>query len=68
MINKRLLKIKMLEKKIDNYDQLAEKMGMTKQNLYCKINEKTNWNIKDFKKLKNILNLTADDIDKLFFN
>lgn len=68
MINKRLLKIKMLEKKIDNYDQLAEKMGMTKQNLYCKMNEKTNWNIKDLKKLRDILNLTTDDIDKIFFN
>jgi hypothetical protein len=68
MINKRLLKIKMLEKKIDNYEQLAEKMGMTKQNLYCKINEKTNWNIKDLKKLRDILNLTTDDIDKIFFN
>lgn len=68
MTNKRLLKIKMLEKKIDNYDQLAEKMKMTKQNLYCKINEKTNWNIKDLKKLKEILNLTTKDIDEMFFN
>lgn len=68
MTNKRLLKIKMLEKKIDNYEQLAEKMEMTKQNLYCKINEKTNWNIKDFKKLKDVLNLTTKDIDEIFFN
>ena len=58
----------MLENKIDNYDQLAEKMGMTKQNVYCKIKEKTNWNIKDLKKLRDILNLTTDDIDKIFFN
>ena len=68
MINKRLLKIKMLEKKIDNYEQLAEKMGMTKQNLHCKIKEKINWNIKDIKKLKDLLNLTAEDINKIFFN
>ena len=68
MTNKRLLKKKILENKIDNYDQLAEKMGMTKQNVYCKIKEKTNWNIKDLKKLRDILNLTTDDIDKIFFN
>ena len=68
MINNKHLRIKMIENDVNSYDELAKKMRMTKQNLHCKMKEKINWNIKDIRKLKDLLNLTAEDINKIFFN
>lgn len=68
MTNNKLLKIKMLEADVETFEKLAEKMGMSSQNIYYKVNGKINWSVKDINTMKEILNLNANDIFNIFFN
>ena len=68
MVNRNLLKIKMLQANIDTFEKLAKRMGFTKESIYYKVSGKINWTVKDIKTIKEILNLNADDILNIFFN
>lgn len=68
MVNRNLLKIKMLQANIDTFEKLAKRMGFTKESIYYKVSGKINWSVKDINVMKEILNLNADDIFNIFFN
>lgn len=68
MDKKNLLKIKMLENDIKSYDELANKLGTSRQNIYNKLKGKTKWKYYDIDKLKKILSLTENDISIICFN
>ena len=67
MVNRNLLKIKMLQVNIDTFEKLAKRMGFTKESIYYKVSGKINWSIADIQKLIVLLNLTPDDVFEIFF-
>lgn len=68
MTNNKLLKIKMLEADLENYEKLAKKMNTTKGNLCNKFNGRCSWTLDNIKKLKEILNLKDSELIEIFFN
>ena len=66
-MNKSALKAKM----VINNDiglTLAEALGITESTLSSKLNEKTEFTRSEIAKIKERYNLSAEDIDKIFFN
>lgn len=49
-----------------NISDAAAAMGITKQNLYRKIGGKTEWSLKDIKRLKLLLQMTDEEVKKVF--
>ena len=66
-MNTNLLKAKM---KLNNDTQknLAEYLGIVISSVSFKINGKTPFNAEEIKKTKTRYNLTAEEIDEIFFN
>lgn len=67
MVNRNLLKIKMLQANIDTFEKLAKRMDFTKESIYYKVSGKINWSISDIQKLIVLLSLTPDDVFEIFF-
>lgn len=65
-INKKLLRVKMVENSINQTD-LAEKMDMTKTTLSRKLNGHSPLLLKDCQKIEEILSLSNHDMLAIFF-
>jgi len=61
------LKVEMLRNKV-NRTQLAEKLNITKSALSKKINGVNEFSRKDISTVKEVLNLTPQRVDEIFFN
>lgn len=48
--------------------EIAEQLGITRQGLYDKLNEKTEFKSSEIKTLSRLLNLSNDQRDKIFFS
>lgn len=51
----------------DTLESLAAKMGTTSRTLGDKINEKVPWKLDELVKFKAVYNLSADEMDDIFF-
>ena len=51
----------------DNVAALADKMGLSQTALYRRINGETDFDYKEIKAIKDIYNLSPDEIDAIFF-
>lgn len=65
MGDKNYLKYLVISKDL-KIEDVAKMLGVTKQCLYRKINGKCEWYLRDIKRLKEILEMTDDDIKKVF--
>lgn len=61
------LKVEMLRNKV-NRTQLAEKLNITKSALSKKINGVSEFSRKDIRIVKEVLKLTPQRVDEIFFN
>ena len=51
----------------DSVATLAEKMGLSQTSLYRRINGETDFDYKEIKVIKDIYDLSPEDIDAIFF-
>lgn len=66
-MNIKLLKKKMLDKNRDDFgNYLAEILNVTAGAASKKLNEESKFTLEDVKLLSNELNLTIDDVNKIF--
>ncbi|WP_143314278.1 helix-turn-helix transcriptional regulator [Clostridium sp. HBUAS56017] len=66
-MNNTELKVEMLRNKV-NRTQLAEKLEITKSALSKKLNGVNDFSRKDISIVKEVLNLTPQRVDEIFFN
>lgn len=66
-MNSTELKVEMLRNKV-NQTKLAEELDISKSALSKKITGVNEFNRKDISIIKNVLNLTPQRIDEIFFN
>lgn len=66
MTNSAKLKGKMVESGL-NQTRIAEQLGMTIASFNYKVNNKTEFKASEIKKLSEILHLTNDDVNAIFF-
>lgn len=66
MTNSLKLRSVILEKGFTQ-DQIAEKLGISSTSLNYKINNKTEFKASEIKKLSEILELTQDQVNDIFF-
>jgi len=66
MFRPELLKAKMVELHI-NADTLSDKLGINVTTLYRKINGDSEFNRNELNIIRDILNLSSDDMDAIFF-
>ncbi|MBQ8297682.1 MAG: XRE family transcriptional regulator [Ruminococcus sp.] len=48
--------------------EIAEQLGLTRQGLYDKLNQKTEFKSSEIKTLSRVLNLSREQRDRIFFN
>lgn len=65
MVNKHLLKSEIIKKDL-TFNNLCKLLKITRQTFYNKINNKTNFSIKEMYMLKKILNLTDTEFIDIF--
>lgn len=66
-MNKNLLKAKMVANN-DSVEELAETLGVTKITLYSRLNGNSQFSCKDVGIMKRRYNLTAEELDHIFFD
>lgn len=67
MLNERELKAEIFRNGL-TVKELSSKMGLSKSALYNKINNKIKFNIEDVEKIIELLNLTEEQVVKIFFD
>lgn len=67
MFKSELLKGKMVSKKI-NAEYLSDKLGINITTFYRKLSGESEFNRLEMNIIKNILSLTKDEMDSIFFN
>lgn len=67
MLNEKLLKSKMMLTKYDTFNHLSEAIGIDGRTLYDKRKGKIRFNTVDIIRIKEVLNLTDDEVITIFF-
>ena len=67
MVNINKLKAKMVENEI-SVSQLADMVGVNQATMYRRFNGGENFSIKEASEIAKILNLSADELNDIFFN
>lgn len=67
MININKLKAKMVENEI-TVSQLADLVGVNQATMYRRFNAGENFSIKEASEIAKILNLTAEELNNIFFS
>lgn len=67
MVNINKLKAKMVENEI-SVSQLADRVGVNQATMYRRFNGGENFSIKEASEIAKILNLSADELNDIFFN
>jgi DNA-binding Xre family transcriptional regulator len=66
-MNRNLLKSFLVVNNI-NVKELAKEIGISSNTLYSKINGNSEFNRNEIMQIKDILHLTAEQVDNVFFN
>lgn len=66
LVNVPKLKGKMVEMSV-SAETLAEHMGINVATLYRRFNDPDSFTVKEVRRIAEILNLTADEVDAIFF-